>query len=88
MASHGGGDYIREQSVLTGQENMPGAVVYRKTGDGIRRMNACVFGPNDLYCAAWPLLSMAGLGVSDWTPQFRYWSPPGKLEDGGENFED
>jgi predicted dithiol-disulfide oxidoreductase (DUF899 family) len=28
LASHGGGDYIQEQSVQEGAGNMPGAVVY------------------------------------------------------------
>ena len=30
----------------------------------------------------------AGLGVSDWTPQFHYWRRPERLDGGGENIRD
>ena len=85
LASHGGGDYIREQTVLPGEDNMPGAVVYEREGNIIRRKNACVFGPGDLYCAMWSLLGLAGIGVADWTPQFNYWRRPETMDDGGAN---
>ena len=85
LASHGGGDYIREQTVMSGADNMPGAVVYERDGDTILRKNACVFGPYDQYCSAWSLLGLAGLGEAEWTPQFNYWLRPEKLEDGGDN---
>lgn len=85
LASHGGGVYIREQSVMAGDDNYPGAVVYQRKKDAILRKNACVFGPGDIYCAMWTLLGLAGLGEEDWTPQFSYWRPPGDLEDGGRN---
>ena len=85
LASHAGGDYIREQTVLKDQENMPGAVVYERKGDVILRKNACVFGPGDLYCSMWSLLGLAGLGTEDWTPQYSYWKRPQKMDDGGEN---
>ena len=85
LASHGGGDYMREQSVVAGQNNYPGAVVYERDGDVILRKNACVFGPGDLYCAMWSLLGLAGLGEEQWTPQYAYWRRPEKLDDGGLN---
>ncbi len=85
LASHGGGSYITEQTAQAGTSNMPGAVVYTRQGDVIRRKNACVFGPGDLYCSAWNLLALAGLSEAEWTPQFRYWQRPGQLDDGGEN---
>ena len=84
-ASHSGGNYIREQTVMAGQDNMPGAVVYEREGDEIYRRSSAVFGPGDLYCSIWNLLGLAGLGDSDWTPQFRYWTRPERLDDGGEN---
>ena len=83
LASHGGGDYIREQGVLKDGRNDPGAVLYHRHGDAIRRRNACVFGPGDLYCAVWGLLGLAGLDATDWTPQYSYWRPPAQLDDGG-----
>ena len=83
LASHGGGDYIREQGVYGAAENYPGAVVYERQDNTIVRKNACSFGPGDLYCALWPLLGLAGL--DEFTPQFNYWKRPEQLEDGGEN---
>ena len=85
LASHGGGDYIREQSVMDGDDNYPGAVVYQRDGDTILRKNACVFGPGDIYCSMWTLLGLAGLDEEDWTPQFTYWRRPESLDDGGQN---
>jgi len=86
LASHGGGNYITEQSAQEGASNMPGAVVYERQGDKIfRRGASSVFGPGDLYSPMWNLLGLAGLTETDWMPQFRYWLPPAKLEDGGEN---
>lgn len=85
LASHGGGDYIREQSVAEGSSNMPGAVVYERDGDKVYRKNTCVFGPGDAYCSMWNLLGLAGMGEAQWTPQYNYWRRPEKLDDGGEN---
>jgi predicted dithiol-disulfide oxidoreductase (DUF899 family) len=88
LASHSGGDYIREQSVKEEQDNMPGAVVYERNGDKIWRKNTCVFSPGDLYCSMWSLLGLAGLSESEWTPQYSYWKRPQTLDDGGENIRD
>jgi predicted dithiol-disulfide oxidoreductase (DUF899 family) len=88
LASHRGGDYIREQGVMPDSQNMPGAVVYVRDGDTIYRKNACVFGPSDQYCSMWSLLGLAGMGEADWTPQYSYWSRPQHMEDSGENLPD
>jgi len=88
LASHGGGSYASEQTVVEGEANMPGAVVYERDGDEITRKSSAVFGPGDLYCSVWNLLGLAGIGAGDWTPQYRYWSRPEKMEDGGENLID
>nr|BFD65379.1 hypothetical protein HAGR004_04010 [Bdellovibrio sp. HAGR004] len=85
MVSHGGGLYIREQSVLAGQNNMPGIVCYEKKGERIFRKNSSVFGPGDDFCALWSILSLAGVGMEEWTPQYSYWRRPERLEDGGQN---
>ena len=85
LASHAGGDYIRDESVMPGDDNMPGAVVYEKKDGNLLRKNAVVFGPGDLFCSAWNLLALAGHGVDDWTPQFTYWRRPATLDDGGSN---
>ena len=85
LASHGGGDYIREQTVVDGSDNVPGAVVYQRDGNKVLRKNNCTFGPGDIYCSMWSLLGLAGLGEADWTPQYTYWRRPEKLDDGGAN---
>ena len=85
LASHGGGDYIKEQSVIEGQENMPGATLYERRDGKIFRKNAAIFGPGDNFCSAWDLLGLAGLDASSWTPQFTYWRRPSELDDGGDN---
>lgn len=85
MASHGGGEYIREQTVVAGENNMPGVVCYVRKGDDIFRRNATPFGPGDVFCAQWHLLSLAGIGEEEWTPQFNYWKRPATLDDGGSN---
>jgi predicted dithiol-disulfide oxidoreductase (DUF899 family) len=85
MASHGGGEYIKEQSALAGQGNMPGIVCYERKGDKIYRKNSSVFGPGDQFCSHWHLLSLAGVGTEEWTAQFNYWKRPEKMDDGGGN---
>jgi hypothetical protein len=73
---------------MAGDNNTPGAVVYERDGDRLVRKNSAVFGPGDLYCSIWNLLGMAGLGAADWTPQYRYWQRPEKMDDGGTNLID
>src|SRR5262245_14951332 len=83
MASHGGGSYIREQSVVPGQDNMPGIVCYQRQDGEILKRNSAIFGPGDLFCSIWHILSLAGFGEDDWTPQYSYWKRPQKMDDGG-----
>jgi predicted dithiol-disulfide oxidoreductase (DUF899 family) len=87
MASHGGGLYMTEQSVIPGEGNMPGIVSYQRSGDKIVRKNRAVFGPGDEFCAIWPILTLAGLGEEEWTPQYSYWKRPDAkaMDDGGQN---
>lgn len=87
MASHGGGEYMQEQSVGEGG-NSPGAACYKKVGDKILRKNSCDFGPGDMYCSHWSLLGLAGLDETSWTPQYNYWKRPQQMDDGGENVVD
>ena len=85
LASHGGGDYIREQSTAPGVDNMPGAVLYELDNGTILRKNAVAFGPGDMFCPVWNLFALAGFGTDNWTPQFGYWKRPPTLDDGGLN---
>ncbi len=87
MASHGGGAYISEQTVMPGSDNMPGVVVYRRDGNKIFKKRSAIFGPGDLYCSIWNLLGLAGVTEATWTPQYSYWRQPSKkqMEDGGKD---
>ncbi|MCB0394494.1 MAG: DUF899 family protein [Bdellovibrionales bacterium] len=86
--SHGGGEYIQEQSVQPGEKNYPGIVAYIKKDGKIYRKNAATFGPGDEFCSMWNLLSLLGEGEESWTPQFQYWRRPQKMDDGGQNLND
>jgi predicted dithiol-disulfide oxidoreductase (DUF899 family) len=88
LASHGGGKYIKEQTVADGGQNTPGLVVYERDGTRITRKNAAEFGPGDLFCSIWNLLGMAGFNDGNWTPQYHYWQRPEKMDDGGANMPD
>ena len=85
LASHSGGDYMREQVASPDYGNMPGAVLYERKDGKILRKNAVVFGPGDIFCSAWHFLALAGHSEDDWTPQYTYWQRPQELEDGGKN---
>lgn len=87
MASHGGGECIREQPAGEGGQNMPGIVCYARDGDCIHRKNAALFGPGDLDCSRWNVSALAELGEEQRTPQYGYWKRPGQaaMEDGGAN---
>ena len=85
LASHGSGNYLKEQSVMDGQENMPGVTAYQRRGGDIYRKNSAVFGPGDQFCAFWNFIALTGLDESGFTPQFYYWQRPANLDDGGEN---
>ena len=88
LASHGGGDYMREQSVMADESNAPGAVLYERDGNKIMQRHKVSFGPGDLYCTFWNLLGLAGLTENEWTPQYQYWKRPQTLDDGGQNIQD
>jgi predicted dithiol-disulfide oxidoreductase (DUF899 family) len=88
MASHGGGAYSEEQTVLPGTPDMPGMVCYQLDAeDRIIRKNSAIFGPGDLYCSLWHVLGLAGFGEDNWTPQYAYWKRPSaaQMDDGAEN---
>ena len=81
-------DLTSNQCALGEHANMPGAAVYERQDGRILRRGRAFFGPGDLYSPVWHFLALAGLGASDWTPQFHYWRRPAQLDDGGENLRD
>jgi len=85
LASHGGGDYIQQQTTQPGQGNMPGVVAYELHDGKIFRKNSGNFGPGDPFCSLWNFIALVGLDDSSFTPQFNYWQRPGTLDDGGAN---
>ena len=86
--SHGGGAYMEEQCAMGEYANYPGAATYEMRDGKIYKTAKTAFGPGDLYSPMWHFLALAGIAHSDWTPQFRYWHLPEKLDDGGENLRD
>ena len=76
---------MTEQCASEDYGNMPGVALFERRGEAITRKNGTNFGPGDQFCSMWNLLGLAGLGESDWTPQFNYWKRPAKLDDGGAN---
>ncbi|MGE0528279.1 MAG: DUF899 family protein [Bdellovibrionales bacterium] len=85
MASHGGGKYISEQSVVGGDSNSPGIVCYERKDHKIYRKNASGFGPGDLFNPLFHIVTLGGIGFEEFTPQFFYWRQPEKMDDGGAN---
>lgn len=76
-ASHGGGDYIREQSTNPASEaaaNYPGLVCYIREGSKVYKKNSTVFGPGDAYASIWHVLSLAGHTEEQWQPKYHYWA--------------
>jgi predicted dithiol-disulfide oxidoreductase (DUF899 family) len=88
LASHGGGRYMAEQCAMGDHANFPGAAVYQKRDGKILRGGRTAFGPGDLYSPLWHFLGLAGIGLTDWTPQYHYWRRPETLDDGGEGLRD
>jgi hypothetical protein len=68
MTLHGGGAYISEQTVMRSEDDMPGLVCYVRDKRKILRRSSVVFGPGDLYCSIWHVLSLAGIGAEDCAP--------------------
>ena len=81
MASHNGGEYIKEQSTSTDANNpaagnYPGVICYEKRGEKIYKKNSSPFGPGDEFCSIWNLISLAGDDESHWSPEYHYWQGP------------
>ena len=74
---------MKEQTAVDGHENYPGMTCYQRKGDQILKLNSVSFGPGDLYCSMWHILSLAGLWEEQWHPQYAYWKRPQKMDDGG-----
>ena len=85
MASHGGGEYAIEQTVTPGEPDMPGIVCYERKEGAIFRKNASEFGPGDFFNPLFHVVTLAGIGLEEFTPQFSYWKRPERMEDGGQN---
>lgn len=85
MVSHGGGEYAVEQTVTPGEPDMPGIVCYVRNEDMIFRKNASEFGPGDFFNPLFHVVTLAGVGLEEFTPQFSYWKRPGQMDDGGQD---
>ena len=72
LASHGGGQYIKDQCVFGQADNYPCAVVYRKEGNKILRLNRAAFGGGDQFNAFYGPMSLADFDSNAWQPQYHY----------------
>ena len=82
MASHGGGEYITEQTVTAGEANSPGVVTYELKDDKIFRKNSAEFGPGDAFNPLFHFGTLLGIGAEEFPLQYAYWTRPEKLDDG------
>lgn len=87
MASHGGREYITEQSIISNEENVPGLVCYQRRGEKIFRKNSSKFYPGDVFNPIFHVLSVGEVGLKDFQPQFNYWTRPEKLDESMSHFE-
>jgi predicted dithiol-disulfide oxidoreductase (DUF899 family) len=83
MASHGGGAYAVEQTVTPGEPDMPRIACYELKDGQISRNNASEFGPGDFFNPLFHVVTIVGIGLEEFTPQFSYWERPVKMDDGG-----
>jgi len=84
MASHGGDEYAKEQSLdPDGESDWPGIVCYERKDGRIFRKNASEFGPGDFFNPLFHVATLAGIGLEEFTPQFSYWRRPAVMDDGG-----
>ena len=85
MVSHGGGEYATDQTVTPGEPDMPGIACYERKDGQIFRKNASEFGPGDFFNPLFHVVTLAGIGLEEFTPQFSYWKRPAQMDDGGQN---
>ena len=77
LASHGGGDYIREQSAQAGADNMPGVVVYvRRRRDDHPQETAPCSAPAICIARSGTCWRCRAWAKAKFTPQFNYWRRP------------
>ena len=51
----------------------PGVSTFRKEANGeIYRVAQAIFGPMDLFCGTWHLMSLLADGINDWEPKYSY----------------
>jgi predicted dithiol-disulfide oxidoreductase (DUF899 family) len=81
MVSHSNNEYISEQSIISGEKNIPGIVCYERSGENILLKNASAFYPGDAFNPIFHLLSVGGIGLKEFKPQFNYWNKPEKLDE-------
>lgn len=85
MASHGGGEYAKEQSVNGDVADWPGIACYARKDGQVFRKNASEFGPGDFFNPLFHVATLAGIGLEEFTPQFSYWRRPAVMDDGGQD---
>lgn len=73
MVSHQGTTFAADMGYRARSGGwLPGVSAFRRTRDGIVRLNDTGFQPSDDFCAAWHLFDLFPDGAAGWTPRFHY----------------
>jgi predicted dithiol-disulfide oxidoreductase (DUF899 family) len=73
MVSHQGTTFAADMGYRARSGGwLPGVSAFRRTRDGIVRLNDTGFEPGDDFCAAWHLFDLFPDGAAGWHARFRY----------------
>jgi len=73
MVSHQGTTFATDMGYRARSGGwLPGVSAFRRTRDGIVRLNDTGFQPGDDFCTAWHLFDLFPDGAAGWTPRFHY----------------
>ena len=73
MVSHQGTTFATDMGYRARSGGwLPGVSAFRRTRDGIVRLNDTGFQPGDDFCPAWHLFDLFPDGAAGWTPRFHY----------------
>lgn len=73
MLSGEGSSFIEDMGFKKEDEWWPGVSTFWKDEKGeIYRVAQSYFGPMDLFCGTWHLVSLLAKGINDWEPKYSY----------------
>jgi len=73
MVSHQGTSFAADMGYRSDSGGWrPGISVFRREGDGIRRVSDAPWSPGDDFCTLWHFFDLLPEGAADWSPKFSY----------------